>query len=225
MKPINERHVAILRRHMVEKIGIHVDLMDDRFGKAVLDERVLAAMLKVPRHLFVPAPLVHVAYEDAPLPIGFNKTISQPFITALMTDLLAPGPHETVLEIGTGLGYHAALLAELVARVYSVEIVEEFASEAESRLQQSGYPGVEIRVGDGSRGWAEHAPYDKIVVTAAADEPPSALLRQLKPGGRMVLPMGANEVQVLTVVQKDADGGVSLREIIPVRFTRLETVM
>ncbi len=225
MKPMNEKHFAILRRHMVETIGIHTDLMDDELGKAVLDERVLAAMLKVPRHLFVPAPLVHVAYEDAPLPIGFNKTISQPFITALMTDLLAPEPHETVLEIGTGLGYHAALLAELVGRVYSVEIVEEFAGEAESRLHQIGCRAVEIRVGDGSRGWAEHAPYDKIVVTAAADELPPALLRQIKQGGRMVLPMGADEAQVLSVVHKDTDGRIRVQESIPVRFTRLETVM
>ena len=225
MKPMNEKHFAILRRHMVEKIGIHVDLMDDRLGKGVLDERVLAAMLKVPRHLFVPAPLAHVAYEDTPLPIGFDKTISQPFITALMTDLLALEPHETVLEIGTGLGYHSALLAELAGRVCSVEIVEEFVSEAESRLRQNGYLAVEIRVGDGSRGWAEHAPYDKIIVTAAADEPPPALLRQLKPGGHMVLPMGADETQVLTVVRKHADGSVRVREFIPVQFTRLETVI
>ncbi len=225
MKPMSEKHFAILRRHMVETIGIHTDLMEDELGKAALDERVLAAMLKVPRHLFVPAPLAHVAYEDMPLPIGFNKTISQPFITAVMTDLLAPQPHETVLEIGTGLGYHAALLVELVSRVYSVEIVEEFASEAESGLRQIGCHTVEIRVGDGSRGWAEHAPYDKIMVTAAADEPPSALLRQLKPGGRMVLPMGGDEAQVLTVVRKDADGGIRMRESIPVRFTRLETVI
>ncbi len=225
MKPINEKHLAILRRHMVEKIGIHYDLMDDELGMATLDERVLAAMLKVPRHRFVPAPLAHVAYEDSPLPIGFDKTISQPFITALMTDLLAPEPHDTVLEIGTGLGYHAALLAELVFRVHSVEIVEEFANEAESRLHQAGYHAVEIRVGDGSRGWAEHAPYDKIVVTAAADQPPSALLEQLKRGGRMVLPMGADDAQVLTVVDKNADGDVRVREIIPVRFTRLETVI
>ena len=225
MKPMNEKHFAILRRHMVETIGIHSDLMEDELGKAAFDERVLAAMLKVPRHLFVPAPLAHVAYEDAPLPIGFNKTISQPFIAALMTDLLAPEPHETVLEIGTGLGYHAALLAELVRLVHSVEIVEEFASEAESRLHQIGYRSVKIRVGDGSRVWAEHAPYDKIMVTAAADEPPPALLRQLKQGGRMVLPMGADEAQVLSVVHKDTDGGVRVRESIPVRFARLETVI
>ena len=225
MKPMNDEHFAILRRHMVETIGIHSDLMEDELGKAVLDERVLAAMLKVPRHLFVPSALAHVAYEDVPLPIGFNKTISQPFITALMTDLLAPEPHETVLEIGTGLGYHAALLAELAGRLYSVEIVEEFASEAETRLQELGYRAVGIRVGDGSRGWAEHAPYDKIVVTAAAEMPPPALLRQLKQGGRMVLPMGPDEAQVLTVVLKDTDDAVSLRESIPVRFTRLETVL
>jgi protein-L-isoaspartate(D-aspartate) O-methyltransferase len=199
--------------------------MEDELGKAALDERVLAAMLKVPRHLFVPSALAHLAYEDVPLPIGFNKTISQPFITALMTDLLAPEPHETVLEVGTGLGYHAALLAELAGRLYSVEIVEEFASEAETRLQELGYGAVGIRVGDGSRGWAEHAPYDKIVVTAAAEVPPPALLRQLKQGGRMVLPMGPDEAQVLTVVVKDTDDAVSLRESIPVRFTRLETVL
>ena len=225
MKPMNEKHFAILRRHMVETIAIHSDLMEDELGKAALDERVLAAMLKVPRHLFVPTPLAHVAYEDTPLPIGFNKTISQPFITALMTDLLALEPHDTMLEVGTGLGYHAAVLTELVDRVYSVEIVEEFASEAEARLRELGCREIEIRVGDGSRGWAEHAPYDKIVVTAADDGPPPALLRQLKPGGRMVMPLGGEESQVLSVVYKDADGGVRVRESIPVRFTRLETVM
>ncbi len=225
MKPMSEKHFAILRRHMVETIGIHSELMEDELGKAALDERVLAAMLKVPRHLFVPASLAFVAYQDMPLPIGFNKTISQPFIAAVMTDLLAPEPHETVLEIGTGQGYHAALLAELVRRVYSVEIVEEFASEAESRLRQIGCYTVEIRVGDGSRGWAEHAPYDKIMVTAAADEPPPALLQQLKQGGRMVLPMGGDEAQVLAVVHKEALGEVRVRESIPVRFTRLETVI
>ncbi len=225
MKPMTEEHFAILRRHMVEKIGVHGDLMADELGKAALDERVLAAMLKVPRHLFVPAPLAHVAYEDTPLPIGFNKTISQPFITALMTDLLAPEPHETVLEIGTGLGYHAALLAELAGRVCSVEIVEEFADEANLHLQQCGYRAVEVRVGDGSRGWAEHAPFDKIVVTAAASEPPPVLLRQLRAGGRMVLPMGADDEQFLTVIDKDKDGRIRVRESISVRFTRLETVI
>jgi protein-L-isoaspartate(D-aspartate) O-methyltransferase len=225
MKPMNERHFAILRRHMVETIRIHCELMDDELAKATFDERVLDAMLKVPRHLFVPAPLAHAAYMDGPLPIGFDKTISQPFITALMTDLLAPEPHDTVLEIGTGLGYHAALLAELVSEVHSVEIVEEFAGAAESLLRELGYDAVRIRVGDGSRGWKQHAPYDKILVTAAAGEPPPSLLRQLRQGGRMVLPMGAEEAQNLTLVCKGADGSVRVREILPVRFTRLETMM
>ena len=225
MKQMNEQHFAILRRHMVEMIAIHTDLMSDELGKSAFSERILTAMLNVPRHLFVPAQLTQVAYEDTPLPIGFNKTISQPFITALMTDLLEPQQDDAVLEIGTGLGYHATLLAELAARVYSVEVVEEFASEAESRLRQIGCFNVEVRVGDGSRGWSDHAPYDKIVVTAAADEPPAALVQQLKPGGRMVLPLGADEAQVLAVVDKGADGKILVHESIPVRFTRLETVM
>ena len=225
MKPMNDKHFAILRRHMIEMIGIHIDLMSDELGNSAFDPRVLAAMQKVPRHLFVPQPLMQVAYEDAPLPIGFNKTISQPFIAALMTDLLEPEPHETVLEVGTGLGYHAAVLAELANRIYSVEIVEEFAGEAEARLQQMGYSNIEIRVGDGSRGWADHAPYDKILVTAAADKPPPALPQQLKLGGRMVLPMGGDDAQVLATVQKDDSGRLEIQESIPVRFTRLETVI
>jgi len=138
MKPMNEKHLAILRRHMVEVIEIHADLMGEELGKGVLDERVLTAMLRVPRHLFVPLPLAPHAYQDTPLPIGFDKTISQPFVVAVMTDLLAPGPDEVVLEIGTGLGYQSAILAELVTQVWSVEIVEELANEAESRLHQLG---------------------------------------------------------------------------------------
>ena len=152
MKAMNEGHFAILRRHMIEVIGIHTDLVSDELGKEVLDTRVMTAMLQVPRHLFVPDVLAHLAYQDMPLPIGFEKTISQPFITALMTDLLAPGRHEAVLEIGTGLGYQAAILAELAGRVWTVEVVEEFATEAELRLNELGYNRVGIRVGDGSRG-------------------------------------------------------------------------
>ena len=224
MKPMNEEHLAILRRHMVEVIAIHVDLMEEELGKAALDERVLAAMLRVPRHLFVPLSLAAHAYHDMPLPIGFDKTISQPFISALMTDLLAPEPHDAVLEIGTGRGYQTAVLAELADQVWSVEVIEEFASLAEARLQQLGYSRVGIRVGDGSRGWAEHAPYDKILVTAAAERPPPALLEQLKPGGRMVMPVGGEEQQ-LTVIDKDETGDTRAREVMPVRFSRLETVM
>lgn len=225
MNQMNERHFAILRQHMVDVIGIHTDLMSKELGKSAFSGRVLKAMLNVPRHQFVPTQLSQVAYEDAPLPIGFNKTISQPFITALMTDLLEPQRSDTVLEVGTGLGYHATLLAELAAHIYSVEVVEEFATEAETRLRQIGCFNVVIRVGDGSRGWAEHAPYDRILVTAAADKPPAALVQQLKPGGRMVLPMGADEAQVLAVVDKGADGRIRIRRSIPVRFTRLETVL
>lgn len=225
MKPMQEEHFAILRRHMVELIAIHTDLMSDELGKAALHERVLETMLRIPRHLFVPAQLAQLAYHDTPLPIGFDKTISQPFIIALMTDLLTPEPHEAVLEIGTGLGYQTAILAELAGRVWSIEIVEEFVGQAESLLHQLGYSTVAIRVGDGSRGWAEHAPYDKILVTAAAEQPPPALLDQLKPGGRMVLPVGRGDTQWLTVIDKDAAKHTRVQTLIPVRFSRLETVI
>ncbi len=224
MKPMNEEHLAVLRRHMVEMIAIHVDLASEELGRAALDERVMAVMGRVPRHLFVPASMAPYAYQDMPLPIGFDKTISQPFIVALMTDLLAPQPHEAVLEIGTGLGYQTALLAELSGQVWSVEIIEEFASHAEALLQALGYANVGIRVGDGSRGWPEHAPFDKILVAVAAERTPPALIEQLKQGGRLVLPVGPQEAQFLTVVDKDATGRLDARKLIPVRFTRLETV-
>ncbi len=218
---MNEKHLAVLRRHMVEMIAIHVDLASEELGKAALDERVMTAMRQVPRHLFVPAPVASYAYQDTPLPIGFDKTISQPFMVALMTDLLAPQPNETVLEIGTGLGYQTAILAELAERVWSVEIIEEFARHAEVLLQGLN---VGIRVGDGSRGWPEHAPFDKILVTVSAERPPPALLEQLKSGGRLVLPLGPEQAQSLTVIDKDAAGQLKARKLIPVRFSRLETV-
>ncbi|AUX77746.1 protein-L-isoaspartate(D-aspartate) O-methyltransferase [Sinorhizobium fredii] len=221
MKPMNEEHLAVLRRHMVEVIAIYVDLACEELGKSVLDERVMAAMLRVPRHLFVPAPVAPLAYQDTPLPIGFDKTVSQPFMVALMTDLLDPQPHEAVLEIGTGLGYQTAILAELAGQVWSVEIIEEFANHAEALLEGFGLSNIGIRVGDGSRGWPEHSPFDKILVTAAAEEAPPALLEQLKPMGRMVLPLGSEE-QVLTVIDKNATGQLKARKLIPVRFSRLE---
>jgi len=224
MKPMNESHLAILRRHMVEMIAIHADLASDELGKVVMDEHVMAAMRKVPRHLFVPVPLAPYAYQDTPLPIGFDKTISQPFIVALMTDLLSPRPDEKVLEVGTGLGYQTAVLAELTGRVWSVEIVEEFASVARDLLRQLGYVNIEIREGDGSRGWREHAPFDKILVSAAADKAPLILLDQLKPGGRLVMPLGPEEMQRLTVVEKDGNGQTRVQELLPVRFGRLETI-
>ncbi len=225
MKPMNEQHFAILRRHMVEVIGIHTDLLEEELGKAVLDKRILTVMLRIPRHVFVPETLTQLAYQDTPLPIGFEKTISQPFMCALMTDLLAPERHETVLEVGTGLGYQTAVLAELAGHVWSVEIVEEFADSAQVRLGQLGRVNVDIRIGDGSRGWPEHAPYDKIMVAAAAEEVPEALLEQLKPTGRLVMPIGPASAQLLTAIDKDAGGVVRGRAVIPARFTRLETVM
>lgn len=225
MKPMTEEHLAILRRHMVELIAIHVDLASDELGRDRISDRVLEAMLRIPRHLFVPTPLAAVAYQDSPLPIGFNKTISQPFMAAIMTDLLAPERDHSVLEVGTGLGYQAAVLAELAGRVWSVDVVEEFVATAEVLLDQIGYTNIVIRVGDGARGWVEHSPYDKIMLTAAAERPPQPLLDQLKPGGRMVLPLGPDDAQMLTVMDKDAGGRVHTEQLIPVRFSKLETLL
>jgi protein-L-isoaspartate(D-aspartate) O-methyltransferase len=221
---MEERHFAILRRHMVEVIEIYVELARENLGKMALDERVLATMGKVPRHAFVPAPLARYAYADMPLPIGFDKTISQPFMVAVMTDLLEPQPDDVVLEVGTGLGYNTAILAELVRQVWTIEIVEELANEAELRLRQLGYTGVNMRVGDGGQGWPEHAPFDKIIVSAAPELCPPALIEQLRPGGRMVLPTGLQHDQRLTVVEKDAKGRVKLHSLMPVQFSQLETV-
>ena len=213
----------ILRQQMLVEISAGIFHVSNVLGKTALDERVMTAVGKVPRHEFVPVELQPYAYANIPLPIGFEKTISQPFIVALMTDLLDLSESDTVLEIGTGLGYQSAILAELVAHVWSVEIVEEFANEAERRVHQLGYSNVGIRVGDGARGWVEHAPYDKILLTAAAERPPAALLGQLKPEGRMVLPMGPPDAQKLTVINMDANRQTSFRELIPVRFSLLET--
>ena len=224
MRELTEAHLAVLRRHMVEVIAIHVELAQDELGKASLEPRVLTAMRQVPRHRFVPAPLAPVAYQDMPLPIGFDKTISQPFVVAVMTDLLAPLPGDTVLEVGTGLGYQTAVLAPLARQVWSVEIVEELALEAEERLRRLGVANVGIRVGDGSRGWVEHAPFDRILVASAAERAPQALVEQLRPSGRMVLPLGGTEMQALTVLDKDMDGQVTQRQLLRVRFSRLETM-
>lgn len=222
VKQMTEQHFAILRRHMVEFVEIQIDLMTEKPGTVRLDDRVLDAMLRVPRHQFVPVELAALAYHDTPLPIGFDKTISQPFICALMLDLLAIEPGERILEVGTGLGYLSALLAELGAQVWSVEIVEEFADEANLRLSACGYDKVTVRVGDGSRGWPEYAPFDKIVVSAAARKPPAALLSQLKAGGRMVAPIGPKDVQMITVIDKAANGEITIGEVMPVRFSQLE---
>ena len=221
MKPLTEQHLAIFRRHMVEIVEIHFDLAAEEIGKDAPGADLRRALMDVPRHLFVPANLAAFAYQDSPLPIGFDKTISQPFIGALMLDLLDLRPGQRVLEIGTGLGYQAAVMAEMGCEVFSVEVVEEFAEAAETRFAALGY-AVQVRVGDGSRGWEEHAPYDAVLVTAAAPEPPFELLEQLRPGGRMVLPIGGADVQKLSLVEKRADALAEVREVMPVRFTQLE---
>ena len=191
-------------------------------GKAALDRRVMEALAKVPRHEFVPLELQPLAYADSPLPIGFGKTISQPFIVAVMTDLLDLQPSDVVLEIGTGLGYQTAVLAQLAQRVYSVELIEELAVQARRRLARQGYANIEIRVGNGCGGWPEHAPFDKIIVTAAPELIPAALIEQLAPGGRMVIPAGLPDAQQLLRLDRDASGRLSSKEILPVRFSLLD---
>lgn len=221
MKPMTEQHLALFRRHMVELIDMHFDLAADEIGKGSPDPQLRRALIDVPRHLFVPESLMLMSYQDTPLPIGFDKTVSQPFIGALMIDLLRIEPGSRVLEVGTGLGYQTAVMSEMGAELFSVEVVEEFAEAARSRFAVLGY-AVEVRIGDGSRGWPDHAPFDRILVTAAAAEVPAALLEQLKPGGRLVIPLGGEEVQQLSVVDKSGGGEVSTRAVMPVRFTRLE---
>jgi protein-L-isoaspartate(D-aspartate) O-methyltransferase len=182
----------------------------------------MQVMNKVPRHAFVPIELQPYAYANSPLPIGFDKTISQPFIVALMTDLLDIQPNDTVLEIGTGLGYQAAIVAALAQKVYSVEVIEELSEQARQRLRRLGYVNIELRIGNGYHGWAEHAPFDKVIVTAAPELIPPALIDQVKPGGKMVIPAGLTDAQQLILVEKDSHGTVTMKEILPVRFSQLE---
>lgn len=221
MKPMTDQHLAMYRRHMVEVIEMHFDLSEEEIGRGAPDPQLRRALVDVPRHLFVPQTLMLMSYQDTPLPIGFDKTISQPFIGALMLDLLQVEAGSRVLEVGTGLGYQAAIMADMGADVFSVEIVEEFAEAAKERFSLLGYD-IEVRVGDGSRGWAEHAPFDRILVTAAAEEVPLALVEQLSPGGRIVIPLGGTDIQQLSVVAKNPSGGTETREVMPVRFTQLE---
>lgn len=189
---------------------------------APIDEKVLAAMKAVPRHEFVPESLRDVAYTDRPLPIPEGQTISQPFIVALMTDLLEIGPDDTVLEVGTGSGYQAAVLARLARTVYSIEIVPELAESADTRLRRLGIDNVNVRAGDGYKGWPAAAPFDGIIVTAGAEEVPPPLLEQLAPGGRMVIPVGRGLLaEQLTLITKDAEGMFGEEKILPVRFVPL----
>ncbi|HWO89799.1 MAG TPA: protein-L-isoaspartate(D-aspartate) O-methyltransferase [Gemmatimonadales bacterium] len=189
----------------------------------ITDTATLRAMRTVPRHEFVPPHLRELAYEDRPLPIGHDATISQPFIVALMTQLIAPRAGMRVLEIGTGSGYQAAVLAAIGCRVWTIEIVAALATSARARLERLGYQGIEVRHGDGWAGWPEQAPFDAILVTAAPDTIPPALVAQLARGGRMVLPVTNRDgSQDLVVVEKDASGRLTERRVAPVRFVRLQ---
>lgn len=186
-------------------------------ARGVKDQRVLAAMRATPRHLFVPKGLERRAYEDTPLPIGYGQTISQPYIVASMSEMLGIGPSDRVLEIGTGSGYQAAVLARLAKEVYSIEIVPELGRQAAALLKQLGHANVEVRVGDGYRGWPEKAPFERIILTAAPPEIPRALVDQLKNGGRLVAPEGEGW-QELVVIDKDASGKVHRRTAYGVQF-------
>jgi protein-L-isoaspartate(D-aspartate) O-methyltransferase len=208
------------RRQMVDDIVALSRLVGGESGHGEISARVLAAMGKVPRHEFVTVLLRLAAYRNRPLSIGSGQTISQPYIVALMTDLLDLKPSDTVLEIGTGCGYQSAVLAELAKDVYTIEIVEALGRTAAATLERLGYANVHPRSGDGYKGWPEHAPFDAIIVTAAPDHVPPALIEQLKPGGHLVIPVGKLAQQLL-VVTKNPDGSTSQREITPVQFVPL----
>ncbi len=210
------------RQEMVDIIKIHVKETRNFLNQESLDNRVLDTLRKVPRHEFVPDDQRPYAYENMPLPIGYGQTISQPYIVAVMTDLLKLKKTDRVLEVGTGSGYQAAILAELADSVYTIEIVEELGRQAAENLKRTGYDAVHTRIGDGYYGWEAAAPFDGIVVTAVASHIPPPLIKQLKPGGRMIIPVGAQFMtQYLVLVTKDVDEKVTTRQILPVSFVPL----
>jgi len=210
---------AVQRLEMVRTIERHARYTSDIVGERGLSPSVLEAMRTVPRHLFVPESRRSLAHDDRPVRIGYGQTISQPFIVALMTHLLEPGPDHVVLEIGTGSGYQAAVLSPLVRKVCTIEVITELGAAAAKRLAVLGYDNVETKIADGYHGWPECGPFDAIVVTAAADHVPPPLVDQLKPGGRMVIPVGGMfATQHLTLVEKTGSGEVLTRQLLPVRF-------
>ena len=210
------------RLNMVKTIEADVRATSRYIKTDELDPKVMVAMGKVHRHEFVPPDARRLAYRNRPLSIGYGQTISQPYIVALMTDMLKVEPQHRVLEIGTGSGYQAAVLAELVDKLFTIEIVEPLGRSAKKRLKRLNYDNVTVRIGDGYYGWQEEGPFDSIVVTAAASHIPPPLIKQLKPGGRMVIPVGSRfMVQQLVLVEKGLQGNVTTRQILPVRFVPL----
>jgi protein-L-isoaspartate(D-aspartate) O-methyltransferase len=209
------------RRELLAEIAADAAATSDMTGLAAIDPRVMAAMRSVPRHEFVPPAERAYAWLNRPLPIGCGQTISQPFIVALMTSLLEPRPDDRVLEVGTGCGYQAAVLAELVGEVYTIELEPVLARGATERLRRLGYDTVHVRTGDGAAGWAEHSPFDGIMVTAGAAAVPTALVEQLGPGGRMVIPVNVYDGQDLQLLQKTADGAMETTSVLPVAFVPL----
>jgi protein-L-isoaspartate(D-aspartate) O-methyltransferase len=215
----SEHDMTAERQRLVEKIEAEVRMTAPELGFAKLDPRVADAMLRVPRHAFVPGAQRALAYANHPLPIGGGQTISQPYIVAIMSQLLEVGPGDRVFELGTGSGYQAAVLADMGVEVYSVEIVPELAERAVANLKAAGYPQVQVRAADGWLGWPEAAPFDGIILTAAAPTIPEQLIAQLKPGGRLVMPIGeTHAVQQLAIFDKDEDGSLRRRDLLPVRF-------
>ena len=213
---------AKARAALVQEIAAEVVETSRYIGTKRLDPAVMRAMGAVKRHRFVPERYIRSAYDNHPVPIGHGQTISQPYIVALMSNLLALKPGDRVLELGTGSGYQAAVLAEMGIMVYSIEIIRPLAEKARVRLAAGGYRQVQVRIGDGYFGWEEHAPFDGIIVTAAADHIPPPLLDQLKNGGSMVIPVGGRfSVQQLVLVNKEADGTITTRQVLPVRFVPL----
>ena len=212
------------RSALLDEIARSVRAAQAQLGRSALDARVVRALERVPRHEFVEPGLARLAYANQPLPIGAGQTISQPTVVAVMTELLDLSSHARVLEIGAGCGYQSAVLAELAERVYAIELEPQLASGAQERLARLGYTNVELRAGDGRSGWPEHAPFDAILIAAAAPEIPPALLDQLAPGGKLVAPRGAGVFhQELVLVQKDAEGKLHERVIFPVAFVPLRS--
>ena len=204
---------------MLDAIESEVALTSNLIGKKKLGAKVMAAISNTPREKFIPPSYVNSAYDNRPLPIGYDQTISQPYIVALMTDLLALEAADVVLEIGTGSGYQAAILSQLCKQVYTIEYVSELAEMAKARLKKLAYNNIEVRKGNGYDGWSEHAPYDAIIVTAAAPQIPEQLIEQLKPGGRMVIPVGhPYTYQELMLVKKDNFGKIKTKEVLGVLF-------